>query len=84
MHKKQRYKTHKHRSYKEGNGLARQNLLYTTGATDPEQRETKRHNKKSCIYYDRISEKCLNAKCHVNICVSASGCTVYRQRSERI
>lgn len=87
MKQKQRYKTHKHKSYyKEGNGLARQNLLYTTGVNvgmnDLEQSDAKRHNKKNCVYYDKNSAKCVNIKCHVNICVTASGCTVYRQRSE--
>lgn len=82
MKQKQHYKTHKHKSYYKGNGLVRQNLLYTTGEIDTEQSGTKRRNKKNCVYYDKNSAKCLNLKCHVNICTTASGCTVYRQRSE--
>jgi len=83
MKQKQRYKTHKHKSYyKEGNGLARQNLLYTTGEIDIEQSDTKRHNKKNCVYYYKNSAKWVNAKCHVNICTTASDCTVYWQKSE--
>lgn len=40
----------------------------------------KRHNKKSCIYYDGETQKCTNNKCHVSICTTAYGCTVYKRK----
>lgn len=55
MKQKQRYKTHKHKSYyKEGNGLARQNLLYTTGEIDTEQSDTN----SGCTVYRIRTERC--------------------------
>ena len=42
-----------------------------------------RKDKRSCVYYCKDSQKCINDKCSVVYCVSASGCGSYKRRNKR-
>ncbi len=43
-----------------------------------------RKDKRSCVYYCKDSQKCINDKCSVIYCVSASGCGSYKRRNKGI
>ena len=62
---------------KDHTGIIHDKRLYTINS------DGKRKNKKSCVYYEKNSEKCLNQKCHVSICVSASKCDVYKRKNNK-
>lgn len=40
-----------------------------------------RPNKRTCIYYDKITKYCTNKKCSKSICTTAQNCTCYKRKS---
>lgn len=78
--KKYNYKYKKKYNNKVHNSIIHGSTLYIYN----NHNEGKRKDKRSCAYYDCNSEKCKNDKCHVNICTSAAGCSVYKKKDKII
>lgn len=42
----------------------------------------KRHDKRTCVWYEKNSQKCTCEKCHKSICDTATNCTIYERKPE--
>ena len=47
-------------------------------------KDGKRQYKKSCLYYDVDTEKCMNDNCSSIVCYTAHNCTGYRRKEKEV